>query len=592
MSLIKTKIISFWQRAKSAGLFLNFLRKTKLNQEEIDKRLVYALSPRKIPTNDQLKHLNKFLSPRESLVVRICFLIILVNVIYLGVVFVKKHLQYLPVAGGEYIEGAVGYPKTINPLYAVNRGVDSDLSRLIYSSLLQYNQNGRLENDLVNSIDISADNKEYLVKIKNNVKWHNGDKLSVDDVLFTFDIIKNSDYRSPLRFSFTGVEAEKIDDYTIKFTLSDPYAPFPELLTFGILPKNIWENINPGTATLSDLNLKPIGSGPYKFKSLIKNKDGDLKEYRLTVNSDYYGQAPYIKNISFDFFVSYQEAIKAFNDNQISGLSYLPFDWRKELLAKDSLKFHELVQPQIIALFFNRDKNKTLADKDVRVALATALDKEKIISEVFGGIYPRVDGPILKENFAYTDTIQKYNYAPDSAAATIKTKPLTAVLTVIDSGSNVIVAEKIKTYWASAGVNITLKVISSEQASEVIKNRDFEIILYGEAVGGDPDVYSFWHSSQIGNKGLNLAGYNNPAVDSLLVEARVTTNSDSRIAAYKKFQELVTADLPAIFLYSPTYTYVQNNNLKGFSSSVIIEPADRFSGVSGWYLKTKKKLTW
>jgi peptide/nickel transport system substrate-binding protein len=592
VSLIKTKIISFWQRAKSAGLFLNFLRKTKLNQEEIDKRLVYALSPRKIPTNDQLKHLNKFLSPRESLVVRICFLIILVNVIYLGVVFVKKHLQYLPVAGGEYIEGAVGYPKTINPLYAVNRGVDSDLSRLIYSSLLQYNQNGRLENDLVNSIDISADNKEYLVKIKNNVKWHNGDKLSVDDVLFTFDIIKNSDYRSPLRFSFTGVEAEKIDDYTIKFTLSDPYAPFPELLTFGILPKNIWENINPGTATLSDLNLKPIGSGPYKFKSLIKNKDGDLKEYRLTVNSDYYGQAPYIKNISFDFFVSYQEAIKAFNDNQISGLSYLPFDWRKELLAKDSLKFHELVQPQIIALFFNRDKNKTLADKDVRVALATALDKEKIISEVFGGIYPRVDGPILKENFAYTDTIQKYNYAPDSAAATIKTKPLTAVLTVIDSGSNVIVAEKIKTYWASAGVNITLKVISSEQASEVIKNRDFEIILYGEAVGGDPDVYSFWHSSQIGNKGLNLAGYNNPAVDSLLVEARVTTNSDSRIAAYKKFQELVTADLPAIFLYSPTYTYVQNNNLKGFSSSVIIEPADRFSGVSGWYLKTKKKLTW
>lgn len=592
MSLFKTKILSFWQRAKSAGLFFGFLKKSKISQAEIDKKLVYALSPRKIPTNDQFKHLNKFLNPRESLIIKICFLIVLINVIYLGVTFIKKHLQYLPIAGGEYVEGAIGYPKTINPLYAVSRDVDSDLSRLIYSSLLRYDESGRLENDLADGVSISADNKEYIIKIKENVKWHNGDKLSIDDVLFTFDIINNSDYRSPLRFYFTGVEAEKIDDYTIKFTLSEPYAPFLELLTFGVLPKNIWENINPAAAALSDLNLKPIGSGPYKFKSLIKNKDGDLKEYRLTVNNDYYGQVPYIKNINFDFFVSYQEAIKALNDNQIAGLSYLPFDWRKELLARDSLKFNELAQPQIIALFFNRDKNKALADKDIRVALATALDKEKIIAEVFAGVYRPADGPILKENFAYTDNIQKYNYSPDSAAATIKTKPLTAVLTVIDSGNNVLVAEKIKAYWEKIGVGITLKIISSEQAADVVKNRDFEIILYGEAVGGDPDVYSFWHSSQIGNKGLNLAGYNNAAADNLLVEARVTTNLDSRIAAYKKFQELVTADLPAIFLYSPTYTYVQNNNLKGFSGSVIIEPADRFSDVSGWYLKTKKKLTW
>ena len=560
--------------------------------EEIDKKLVYALSPRKIPTGDQLKHLHKFLNPRESLIVKICFLVVLVNIIYLGTIFLKKHLQYSPAAGGEYIEGVVGYPKTINPLYAVNRDIDSDLSRLVYSSLFAYNQNGQLENDLVDSVNISSDNKEYLIKIKNNVKWHNGAKLNIDDVLFTFNTIKDPDYRSPLRFNFTGVDAEKVDDYTIKFSLSEPYAPFPELLTFGILPKNIWDNINPASAALSDLNLKPIGSGPYKFKSLVKNKDGDLKEYRLTANSDYYGQVPYIKNINFDFFVSYPDAIKALNDNQITGLSYLPFDSRKELLAQNSLKFNELVQPQIIALFFNRDKNKTLADKDVRVALAAALDKDQIIKDVFNGIYQRADGPILKENFAYTDTIQKYNYAPETAAATIKSKPLATVLTVIDSGSNVAVAEKIQTYWKQAGVNITLKVISGEQAADVIKNRDFEVLLYGEAVGGDPDVYSFWHSSQIGDKGLNLAGYSSAAADKLLVAGRTTADSDGRIAAYKKFQEIITAELPAIFLYSPTYTYVQNNNLKGFSGSMIINPADRFSGVSGWYLKTKKKLTW
>ena len=139
---------------------------------------------------------------------------------------------------------------------------------------------------------------------------------------------------------------------------------------------------------------------------------------------------------------------------------------------------------------------------------------------------------------------------------------------------------------------VTLKVISGEQAADTIKNRDFEILLYGESVGGDPDVYAFWHSSQIGAKGLNLAGYSNPEVDKLLTDARETTVLADRIAKYKKFQEDITADVPVIFLYSPTYTYVQSNKIQGFSGTTIIEPADRFDSIANWYLKTSKKLTW
>lgn len=592
MDSLKTKIISLWRQARTAWPFFSFLKKKGVSQEDIDKKLVYALSPRKIPSSDQIRHLNKFLNPREFLIVKICLLVIVVNIIYLFAVFIRNHVRYLPVPGGEYIEGVVGYPKTINPLYAVNRDVDSDLSRLTYSSLFRYDQNGQLGNDLVDSVDISTDNKEYLIKIKSNVKWHNGNELTIDDVLFTFNLIKNPNYHSPLRSSLTSVAAEKVDDTTVKFTLAEPYSPFLELLTFGILPKNIWENINPNSAVLSDLNLKPVGSGPFKFKSLIKNKSGDLKEYRLVVNDDYYGQKPYLKNINFNFFVNYQEAVKALNGNQIMGLSYLPFNLRPELLAQNSLKLHELAQPQIVALFFNRDKNKTLADKDVRIALALALDKNQIIREIFSDVYRPVDGPILKESFAYNQAIKKYDYAPETAVSVIKDKPLTTVLTAVDVGSNVAVAEKIKAYWEKAGVKIELKAVSTEQAADIIKGRDFEILLYGEAVGGDPDVYAFWHSSQSGAKGLNLANYNNPTADKLLTEARATANLDERVAKYKKFQEIVTDDLPAIFLYSPIYTYAQSNNLNGFSGTMVVEPADRFSSVSDWYLKTKKKLTW
>ena len=571
--------------------FFRFSRKRKFSQLGVDQKLVYGLSPRKIPNSDQLKHLNKFLNPKEYLVIKICLLLILINVVYLGVGFFQKHLKYSPVSGGEYIEGVVGYPKTINPLYAVNRDVDSDLSSLIYSSLFKYNQDGVIVNDLAESVEIN-NNTEYIIKIKSNAKWHNGEKVTVDDILFTIDAIKNVDYRSPLRSSFNNVTAEKVDEQTIKISLSAPYSPFLEVLTFGILPKSLWENVTPSSAALSELNLKPIGSGPYKFKSLVKNKTGDLKEYNLVVNDDYYLQKPYITNIKFKFFVDYVEAIKSLNDNQIDGLGYLPFDDRKELLAKDSLSVNELIRPQIVSLFFNSTKDKALDNKAVRIALTQAIDKDQIIKDVFDGVYKKADGPIMANNFAFNDQIKKYDYNPTEATASIKNKLASTTLTVIDSGTNVAVAEKVKSYWEKIGVVVTLKVISGEQAADTIKNRDFEILLYGESVGGDPDVYAFWHSSQIGAKGLNLAGYSNPEVDKLLTDARETTVLADRIAKYKKFQEDITADVPVIFLYSPTYTYVQSNKIQGFSGTTIIEPADRFDSIANWYLKTSKKLTW
>lgn len=558
----------------------------------MDKRLVYSLSPRKIPTSDQIKHIKKFLNPREFLIVKICALVILVNAIYLGVAFIKKNLTYLPASGGEYVEGVVGYPKAINPLYAVNRDIDSDLERLVYSSLFKYDQNGNLSYDLVESVAVSDDGKEYTIKIKSNAKWHNGADLTSDDVLFTFGLIKDPVYRSPLRPALANVNVEKIDDKTIKFSLSDAYAPFREMLTFGILPKHLWESINPDSAALADLNMKPVGSGPYRFESLVKNKNGELKEYRLIANEAYYGQKPYIKEITFKFFVDYPEAIKALNDNQVAGLNYIPFTDRKELLAQDSLNFHELIQPQIVSLFFNHDKNKALSDKEVRLALAAALDKDSLINDVFGGVYRRADGPILAGSFAYNEAVTKYSYAPEAAATTIKNKPLTAVLTVVDSGLNAVVAEKIKSYWEQVGVQITVRIVSGEQAVSIVKERDFEILLYGQSIGGDPDVYAFWHSSQIGAKGLNLSAYNNAEVDRLLIEGRIITDIQERINRYKKFQEIITNDLPVIFLYSPTYTYVQEHQLKGFAGTAIIEPADRFNDVSSWYLKTDKKINW
>jgi len=585
----KTKLNA--KRASQVLSFFGLAKKNKLNQAEIDRKLVYTLSARKIPNGGQIRHLNKFLNPKENLIIKICALFILVNAVYLGITFFQKHLQYAPVAGGEYIEGIVGYPKIVNPLYAVNRDVDSDLSSLVYSSLFKYDQSGALVNDLAETVSISND-KEYTIKIKDGAVWQNGDKLTVDDIIFTISAIQNADYHSPLRASLSSVETAKIDEQTLKITLGAPYAPFLEVLTFGILPKNIWENVNPSSVASSDMNLKPIGSGQYKFKSFLKNKDGDIKEYNLVFNNSYYGRKPFISAVKFKFFNDYTEATKALNDNQIDGLGYLPFDERKDLVAKNALTFNELLRPQIVALFFNSGNDKALADKTVRVSLAQAIDKDQIIKDVFSDVYKRADGPILSTSYAYDDAIAKYAYSPLEAETNIKNKLASTTLTVIDSGTNVAVAEAVKAYWEKIGVAVEIKVVPGEQAADIIKNRAFEILLYGESVGGDPDVYAFWHSSQIGAKGLNLASYNNQEVDKLLADARATTDIATRIEKYKKFQEDVVNDVPAIFLYSPTYTYVQSKKLKGFNGSMVIEPDNRFASIADWYLKTSKKLVW
>lgn len=592
MSSIKTKIISVWRKARKAWPIFVFLKNKINDTSQVDQKLVYSLSSRKIPNRRQIKHLFKFLNSKEILIIKICLLVLAINLVYLGTVFIQKHLQYLPVAGGEYIEGVLSYPQTINPLYAVSRDIDSDLSRLVYSGLLKYGPEGKLNNDLAESVIISEDGKEYFIRIKPDVFFHDNSRLSVDDVLFTYSLLKNSSYRSPLRSSFDGVAIEKIDDYTIKFSLTEAHAPFPELLTIGILPKNIWENVGPNAAILSEYNLKPIGSGPFKFESLTKNKNGELKEYVLVVNNNYYGQKPYLKNIKFKFFVDYSEAVKALNDNQITGISYLPNNLRGDLLAKNSLQINGLPQAKIVALFFNQEKNKALANKTTRLSLATALDRDKLISEVFLGAARRVDGPILAENFAYNNALSKYEYNLEKSKQELANINLSLIITVIDSGSNLLIAEQIKKYWEDAGVKIEIKSISGEQAAELVRTRDFEILLYGEFVGSDPDVYAFWHSSQIGISGLNLANYNNKEVDTLLVEARSSIKQEERISKYNKFQEIINNEVPAIFLYSPNYTYVQSRTLKGFSPSLVISPADRFNSINNWYLKTNKKIVW
>ncbi len=607
-------------------------------QKELDKKLIYSLSKSRFPTWGQLKYLKKYLSPKEKKLISISFILLLISLFFVGKNFYSNHLKTVPITGGVYTEALLGVPQTINPLYANRSDVDSDLTALIFSSLFKRGSNGELQKDLVDDFFVSNDSKTYEFTIKKNVKWHDNSDLTVNDIVFTFNAIQDPLYKSPLQASFIGVSIKQIDDYSFRFILTEPYAAFLDLLTFGILPADIWSQIQPESASLATLNLKPIGSGAYKFASLSRDNAGSIKEYKLAVNQNYYNQHPYI-DLAFKFFTSFDNMIKALNDNNVDGISYLPFGMEKMLVTPKSLQIHKIFFPQITLIFLNQKTNLALADKAVRQSLALAIDRRAIVNDVLKGDAYIVDSPILANSFAYNDSVKKYIYNQTEAEKLLDSvdwklvtinqeqldkaqkdlqakdediknkaqdilslglgswrqkngKYLTINLSTVNRQENSQIVEAVKKYWENIGIKVTVQVIPAKRIQgEVIRPRNFEALFYAQVLGADPDPYAFWHSSQA-EKGFNIADYSNKKVDKLLEEARLNPETIFRQKKYQVFQELIAEDEPVIFMYSPHYTYVQTNKIKGFNIQDIITPSDRFANVVDWYMKTGKKLYW
>jgi peptide/nickel transport system substrate-binding protein len=468
---------------------------------------------------------------------------------------------------------------------------------------MKYDDQGALTSDLTEKYEISSDQKTYTFYLKKNVKWHDGENLSANDVLFTIETIQDPAFGSPLLYNLKGIATEKIDDYTFKFTLKEPFSPFLSTLTFGILPQHLFLDVFPENFSLIEYNLKPIGSGPFKFKSLTRESFGNVKLYTLERNEEYYGQKPYLDNLIFRFYSDMVSAVEALKNKNVEGISYISTEYEEKLPAKVNLNYYDLSLPQYAAVFFNT-KNKALGDQKVRQSLALSGDRAKIISDVLKGKGEIVDGPILKGYLGYHPNIKKYSYSIAEAEKLLDeagwkkneaglrfkgSDQLKFTLTTLDQSDYAKAAEILKTAWEKAGFTVELNFVENERIQkEIIKPRTYDAFLYGEIIGYDPDPYPFWHSSQERDPGLNLSIYFNKQIDKVLEQARVTSNEKERGLKYVEFQNLLADELPAIFLYTPYYTYGLAKKIKGFDLERIVSPQDRFADVENWYIKTRR----
>ena len=580
-------------------------------QHQLDKMLVSSLNKTKFPKIKQLKYLGKILSTKEKHKIQTLLAVIVVCLI---VILSNLYLMYtvaIPKSGGDYTEGLVGAPRFINPILSQSNDVDIDLSKLVFSGLLKYDKNNQLVPDLAESYEVSADQLTYTFHLRKDAKWHDNEPFKADDVVFTIASIQDPEFKSPLARSFRGVTAEKIDDYTVKITLKEAFAPFLGMLTFGILPEHLWYNVPPANADLTELNKKPIGTGPWQVDSFKKDQSGNIKSYTLLPFKDYYGPKAYLGKIIFKFYGDFASAIDALKNKNVLAISYLPKENQNDLKKIKTINYHDLNQPQYTAIFLNQKNNELLKADYIRQALAMAIDRDRIVADVLGSDAKVINGPNLP-GIGENPDIKKYPYDPEKAAVLleangwkltststangmteqIRTKAkwnLAITLTTVDQSPNVDIANKIKAYWDKIGVKTTLEIVDkSKIVQEVINTRKYEALLFGENLGSDPDPFPFWHSSQNEYPGLNLAIFTNKKVDDLLESARKNNNWEERKASYLEFQKIVAEQLPALFLYNPIYTYVQDQKILGFDMKDISAPADRFNNINEWYIKTKR----
>ena len=519
-------------------------------------------------------------------------------------------LVEVPSEGGALVEGVVGSPRFINPLLAIS-DADRDLSSLIYSGLMRAQPDGTLIYDLAESHSVSKDGLTYTFKLRGDNKFHDGEPVTSRDIVFTVKRVQDATLKSPKRASWGGINVESINEYEVVFTLEQPYAPFLENTTLGILPEHIWSNADSEQFAFSQFNIEPIGSGPYYISKIKRDASGIPSFYELKPFSQFTLGKPHISSVTVRFYTNENQLVDAYLSGEISAFNGVT---SKNLalveLNTKSLRIERVSLPRIFAVFFNQSQAQVLSNKEVREALNLTLDRERIIREVLGGNGTPIVGPIppgiIKPSSTEGQT--KSDIAPKSRAIKLleknkwrineesgiferKTKGGVETLTFSLATSDVpelkaaagIIAEE----WNSIGANVDLKIFETGDLNQnVIRPRKYDALFFGEIVGRELDLFAFWHSSQRNDPGLNIALYANITADKLLEDARTIADYGERLTKYEEFEQEIAADIPAIFVYSPDFIYIVPLDIKGLALGSVTTPSERFLNIHEWYIET------
>lgn len=508
----------------------------------------------------------------------------------------------VPDEGGVFREGVAGNPRYLNPLLCDATDIDLDLCHLLYRGLTRIDKNGRVVPEL--AVDWTVENGTvYTFYMKPDQFWHDGTRVTADDVIFTINVLKDPAVFSlpDLTSLWRAVEVEKIDDLTVRFTLSQPFTPFLDYTAIGLLPEHIWRDVPAEELATKPLNATPIGNGPLRVVTTAAD------HIRLEPSPYYRGDRPYLSALELRFYPDHASLFTAFINGEIDGISHvLPQDLAVAT-ERDDLTLFSTVQSEYLTILFNL-KNPDVPffqEKEVRQALYYGVNREALVNEVANGQGVVAHSLLMPENWAYNPNTVRYPYDPAQAIQLLESagwvdtdgdgirekegQSLRFLLYSNDDPLRQALIERIAADWRTIGVDATpTPVTFAGLVADFLNPRRFDAALIGWELSGDPDPYPLWHSTQAEGGGQNYSGWANDEADAMMEQARALTDEAERRARYYRFQEIFAEEVPAILLYYPVYTYGVNSRVHNVQIGSLNQPNERFDTFADWYILTRR----
>lgn len=550
----------------------------------------------------------RILNPKERIVFGVLTLLSFIGMLgTLGTLY-RATTVPTPTYGGTLTEGSVGTPRFINPLLALSSS-DQDLTRLVYSGLLRQEVNGDFTPDLAESVTISENGLTYTFTLKENVTFHDGTPVTSADVVFTIEKAQEPALRSPLRVQWEGVQVTAIDERTVQFVLPQKYTAFLENASIGILPQHIWSTVTTDQFNFSTYNSRPIGSGPYRIESIKEDKLGIPTSYTLRSFKDFALGRPHIKTLVIRFYPNQNELLDAFKKGAIDAASSVtPTEDNASVFNKQNTRIITAPLPRVFGIFLNKTKNPLLTDNELLAAIENGINKKHIIDRVLGGYGESIDGPVPPRLSSATSN--GWNEANRTAAqATLdrkgwivntetgirektidgKVTPLSFTMATNNTPDLQNVAEILREDFAYLGIGLDVQYYETGILDQdIIRPRAFEMLLFGNIVEHESNLFAFWHSTQRNDPGLNITLYSNPTVDRNLTSILTELDFKKRSQLVDAVDAQITRDRAAIFLYTPDFIYLTKNTIHNIRLGDIVRPSDRFNQVHTWYRATDR----
>ena len=510
-----------------------------------------------------------------------------------------------PGFGGTYVEGVTSSAQFLNPVLAATP-VDEDVVRLVFSGLSRYRADGSIQGDHAESFSTSEDGKVWTFQMRDGATWHDGKPVVADDVVYTVALLQDRAYVGPYSDAFRGVKVEAVDDRIVRFTLPDAYGPFAASTTVPLLPSHLLSRVDYDELPRVAFNQRPIGTGPFRVVEV------DQRQTVLARNDSFYRTRPdrtrpYLDRLILRSYPDTSQALTALARGEIDGVGGLSTGDAERARGLKNVTLYSFGTNDFTALFLNvRPDKVTFRDRTVRQAMVRAIDRGKILQVAVDGRGLVADEFVPESSWAYVRDVTRYEFSHSEARTMLDDADwkdhdgdgvrdrggvkLAFAITTSNEPARIAAAGQIAEDLVAIGMSVEIKTMSfSDLIENAARERTYDALLIGVSVSGDPDPYSFFHSSEIKDPGHNFSGYTTLALDRSLEAARRTTDQGKRRELYTSVFQTIATDVPVVFLYFSDYLYAQSRLVQGLKIAPISDPRERFWNAEDWYVRTARR---